>query len=230
MFRKIDRRLLIVGATGFALMALVAGFLAGAFADVPLVHAAACKWSNGLCNGGLDPTKTSSLTVNHNTADVNAYPVEPDDGESWSIVAYWNTAIPYPYTCFEHSETATVDVSWNGTAWVLSNESTTTNIIDITVCNPDDYCSSSGTAHEYAYELIVDINDPVTLGLTSYNLRQVVYTTTDMDDGYEIDMPGCTLGDSVSPAADSYSQTDSGAFECSYDCNASGPSVTIQYN
>ncbi len=219
-------KLQLAGFTGVVTLALVAGLLAGAppgevrevLAEVP------CKYANQVCL--YDVTKTSTLTVSHvydpestNTA------VEPDTGESWRITAYWNTPPPIP--CFQATETATVDVDWNGSAWVLSNKSLTTNIVDIQLCSTDMYCTTPTEDHAYGYTVIVDINDPIQFG--THHLRQVVYTTSAVDDGHLLNLGTCSLGNSVSPTTQSFSQTDSGAFECAFDCDASGPSIILEY-
>ncbi|MFQ5517221.1 MAG: hypothetical protein ACE5E8_06570, partial [Acidimicrobiia bacterium] len=142
---------------------------------------------------------------------VNNTPVEPDDGETWDITAYWNTATA---PCQQYTETASVEVSWNGTGWVLTNKTTTTNITAIDVCDLDT-CSAEDT-HSWGYELRENIVDPVTVGLPVYHLRQVVYTTTAEDDGFELDTANCTLGNAVSPDSASYNATDPGPFECAY--------------
>jgi hypothetical protein len=58
----------------------------------------------------------------------STYLVEPNSGESWTITAHWQAAAACvtPYT-----EVATVDVDWNGSVWVLSNETLTDSIVDI---------------------------------------------------------------------------------------------------
>ncbi len=206
-------------------LGVVTGYLADApRSEVPEAFAAVCKSANQECL--YDTTKTSTLTVSHvydpestNTA------VEPDTGESWSIAAYWNTALPIP--CFQWTETATVDVDWNGRAWVLSNKTLTANIVDIQLCSTDMWCTNLSEDHTYGYKLIVDINDP-DLSING-NLRQVVYTTSSVDDGHLLNLGPCSLGSSVSPTTQSFSETDSGAFECGFDCDASGPSLVFEY-
>jgi hypothetical protein len=218
---------------------LVISVVGGLLVDVPpdrvdQVFAALCKNPNGSCGGG-DNTKTSALHVLHVEAYATPTPgaeaaVEPDTGESWNITAYWNTA-GGGVGCKEHTETASVDVDWSGSSWALSNESTTTNIVDIDVCDTDEWCSDTDS---YGYKLIVDITDPVSIPPHSYNLRQVVYTTTSVDDGYELEMEGCTLGNSVSPTSQTNSQTDSGPFtfasgRCLFGCGVSGATIYIYY-
>jgi hypothetical protein len=154
MSRKIVVSTLVLTLT----LGLLAGFLADVPASrVPQVLAAACKGPNGLCNGGLDPTKTATMNVEHSTVGGASVPVEPDSGESWTITAYWNTQYGTP--CSERSETAGVDVDWNGSGWVVSNKSTTSNILDMKVCTAGLGCLSGGTLHDFEYQLAVDITE-----------------------------------------------------------------------
>ena len=107
------------------------------------------------------------------------------------------------------------------------------NINAIGVCETADMCEKVDL-HAYGYKLIVDTTDPPA-GAGTYKLRRVVYTTTDLNDGNELDTSACSLGSSVSPNADSFSQTDWGPFtngagSCPYGCSVGGPSVTITYN
>jgi hypothetical protein len=209
-----------------AVSGLVGGFLMGAPSEVPPVYAAACQAANGVCSGGSDTTKTATLNVSHQT--LGAVPVEPDDGETWTIKAYWNDNVAPP-PCTERTETASVDVSWNGSSWVVSNKSTTDNIVDMRVCTTDVGCASGGGTHDWKYQLAVDITDPVLYHSIPFNLRRVEFTSSSMDDGYELDLGNCTLGDSVSPTSASFSQADTGPFECSFMCQDGAPSVTITY-
>jgi hypothetical protein len=204
-----------------ALAGLVAGFLAGAPNAANTVYAAACKGMNiPLCLQGY---RTAAVDVQHVVpGGVSDTPVEPDDGETWNITAYWNTAVP---PCLEQSETASATVSWNGAGWSLSNKSTTAHILDIDVCDTNDWCDTEDT-HGYGYRLIAKVVDPLPL---AYNLRQVVFATTSVDDGYELDTSNCTLGSSVSPTSQSFSATDLGAWECGYSCSSSGTSLQITY-
>lgn len=217
-----SRRTAVIGGALLAFAVLLAGFLAATPQGTEIVYAAACKASNGYCPPDV---RTSAIDVTHVVPGGGATdtPVEPDDGESWSITAYWNDTV---YPCSEHYETATVDVSWSGTAWVLSNKSTTTNITDIQICN-EDTCAEVDT-HSYGYRMYVELNDDLALG-TTHHLRQVVYTTTAVDDGAELDASACTLGTSVTPDSQTFSATDSGSFECYYSCDNAGTSIRISY-
>jgi hypothetical protein len=211
------------------LTAILVGLGTGLTSDrhtvaVPLVHAAACKNPNQTCTHP-DLTKTSVLDVAHaKSYGEYVVPVEPDTGESWSITAYWNTEdVP----CAERSETATVDVDWTGSSWALSNKSLATNIVDIGLCPLASLSCTSVGSHSGGYRLVVDVRDPA---VAIYNLRQVVYTTTSVDDGYLLNLASCTLGSDVSPTSQSFSQTDSGSFECELTCSTiTGPSLTIAY-
>jgi hypothetical protein len=214
---------------------LVAGYLTDNPAgDVPHAWALDCQPVNDTCI--QDGTKTSALEVDHVSLvddEISEY-VEPDDGESWNITAEWRQESPCDPGDYR-IETASVDVSWNGSAWVLSNETTTTNIVDIDICQGDE-CSGTSGDHSWNYKLIVDVNDPE--DSYAYNLRDVTYTTTSVDDGYEIDF-GLThttcdsLGDSVSPTSQSFTATDRPgkwrSTRCSFNCNIVGTSVQLTY-
>jgi hypothetical protein len=222
-----SKRLFICSATAALLLGAMIGLLADlSVSEVPPALAAVCKAPNGACIPA-STTKTSALTVEHKTT--NTEPVEPDDGETWNITAYWNTnSVP----CSEMTETASVEVSWDGDNWALSNKSLTTHIVGIDVCDASMECSQDEeTVHAWGYKLIVDIRDPAA---TSFNLRQVVYTTTSVDDGYELDPDVCELGSSATANSQTVSKTDTGPFtliagRCGYGCSVSGATVTIEY-
>jgi len=231
------RRIAVALSVVLALAAIVAGFLAGMPADVAPVHAAQCKSANAYCVSG---TETSALTVSHHTSPSYAGTstvVEPDDGESWSITAYWNTMWP-PLPCTQLTETAYAPVSWDGSSWVTSNVTLTNNIVDISVCQGSTCDAGGGSTHAWEYKLIVELNDPIRVGLGPWhNLRSVVYTTTSIDDGYTIEDPTETQGDcytdaSVSPTSQTFGATDALAYwsRCNHNCSVSGVSTTILYD
>ena len=226
----------VFGLVGVLVVALMAGFLAGGMAgEVSPVHAAACKAANAGCSGG-DTTMTSAMYVCHDTSPIYAGTstvVEPDSGESWNITAYWNAA-GIGWGCNENNETATVDVSWDGSSWSLSNVNTTSHIRNISICSGNT-CDGGDTTHAWDYKLIVDITDPNAIG---YNLRTVQYTTTSVDDGYTIEDPTETYGDcytdtSVSPTSQSNTANDTppggywGAGRCGFSCSVTGGSITL---
>lgn len=211
---------------------LLGGVLAGHQGTSP-AYAAACKAANGACGGG-DGTRTSAVTVQHvyDPSSTNQA-VEPNTGETWNIDVYWNSATG---ACGEHVETASVDADWDTVtdSWVLSNVTLTTNIIGITVCQLSNLsCSFVTEGHSYGYKLIVDINDPVAVLFVPHNLRQAVYTTTSVDDGNLISLGACTLGAGQTVNSQTWTATDAGAgaggFECAFNCNAVGPTITLEY-
>jgi hypothetical protein len=197
-------------------------------APVASAQGAACKAPNQGCT--LDPNKTSIVLVQHvyDPASSNQA-VEPDTGENITIDAYWNSnAVP----CQEHTEQATVRVDWDSATdtWVLSNINLTANIIAIDVCQLSSYsCSTVSDGHSYGYKLRVNVTDPIYPGAVQHNLRQVVYTTTAVDDGFLLNLGSCSLGTGVTVNSQTWTATDTGAFECSCDCTQTGPTMTIEY-
>lgn len=219
------RRTALIGFALIAFAALLAGFLASTPQLAEVAHAAACKASNGWC---LYNYRTAAVDVYHLVPGGGGVgsdtPVEPDTGESIDITAYWNSNNA---PCQEVYETASVDVSWSGTGWTLSNKTATTNIVDIQLCG-EDTCAAEDT-HSYGYKLYVKVNDPVWTGGPVHNLRQVVFATTSVDDGYELDTTNCVLGSAVTPTTQTVSATDSGTFECGYACANNGTTLNITY-
>ena len=148
LFIPFSRRSLIALSFSVCLVALTAGFLVGMPDAVPSAHAALCQAYNGVC---IHQYRTAAVDVTHVVpGESSDTPVEPDDGESWNVTAYWNTNwLP----CHETSETATFDVSFDdATGWTISNESLTTNIIDIEICTIGNDCAQQYT-HSYGYRL-----------------------------------------------------------------------------
>jgi hypothetical protein len=192
----------------------------------------------------MDDTVTSTAHITHYGWDGDAWaiPVEPDTGETWSVTAYWRTtntiALPAYCRCTsEMSSTVTVDVDWSS-GWQASCTgcSSTGLIRDVDVCT-DDGCGD-GYDHSWAYSLIADIQKQNGYYscwvqgqeyLASRTLERVTYTTTSVDDGDEIDTQSCSEDSSVSPTSQSWSTTDSTTFECDFDCDAAGPSLSLRY-
>lgn len=233
-----------LGWSAAALLALVAGILMtqltadqpASFAPVPVAWAINCQPANDTC-GSNDLTKTSVMTVKHETTPVmGSDKVEPDTGETWTITATWVQATQPIGQCQSRNETAYVDVDWSGTGWTTSNESLTTNILDIAVCDVAMCESSGGAKHGHSYKLFVDITD---ITSTTFNLQSVAFVASNIDDGNVLDPAGgptdCEqLGATVSPVASTYSNTDSPGNwtnRCPFACNTGGstPSVTITY-
>ncbi len=231
-------------------IALLAGFLSGWGADVasdvdparpgaiPVAYAIDCQAANTACSGG---TTTSLLNVLHQVPQSGSTPaqwVQPDDGETWEITAHW-VAAPPCVSGQELFEVAEATVSWNGSAWVLSNVDLTDNIVDIDICTTSDSCSGTSGTHAFGYKLIVDVNDPE-IG-TNFNLVNVKYETTAIDDGDIIvfdNGPTITcnsLGAAVSPTSQTFTAFNNGPWNssrCAYNCSTGGssPSMTITYN
>ena len=217
---RFDRRYIAALVVALALAGVIAVFVGGSPTDIDSAHAAACKSPNPSCLWGY---RTAAVDVAHIVPGAaSGTPVEPDDGETWNITAYWNTWFPI---CHEQSETASVTVSWTGSNWVISGKTTTAHIIDINVCDTNDFRDSQDT-HSYGYRLTAKVVDPVS---PNHNLRQVVFTTTSVDDGQELDTSTCVLGTSVSPTSQSFSATDSSPWGCGYSCSNVGTSVQITY-
>ena len=219
---RLPRRLLTIFAA--STFAVAAGFATVAVPE-PETAAAACSVANGGC--GMDPTKTAVLDVSHLKGTKK---MEPDSTTSWDIQATWRPVFFPGETCADLQEIANVDVSWNGSSWVLSNQTLTANIVGISVCalSSCDIVDS----HSSEYRLYVNVNDPgpLSAGGNVGWIKAVTFTTTDESDAEPLDVTTCTLsGVSFSPLSSSYSATDNGVFECSYDCTQTGASVTITY-
>jgi hypothetical protein len=240
--REPRNRLLLIVLGTFVLLAFMAGFLVDApQSEVPPVLAAtACSTANPTCvPTGVyqDLTKTSGITVTHKDIGSTSLWVEPNDGESWEVIAHWNTSSAVE--CAEYTETAEVEVYWDGSDWQTQNVVTTTNIIDIQVCDvyPDPReCQSGEDVHSWAYLLIADIHDPLDISGSQYNLRMVTYELQSVDDGRRILSPGttCTLGGTVSWAENTDGGVDHGPFElswdrCRYVCEIDEPAHTTIY-
>lgn len=172
---------------------------------------AACQAANGTC-GIFGNTKTSLMTAQYLESGVG--PVVPSASTTWDITANWSQAFP---NCGDINETATATVDWNGSNWVLSSTTLTTNIIDIQMCNTAG-CGASAAS----YTLYVKINDPV----GSYNLRLVDYASSGgLPDG------DLCAGGSRTPVSGSVSATDSVIWggRCVYNCSYSNGAVIAIY-
>jgi hypothetical protein len=236
-------RRIVLAAVVIAALVLATGLTTGLLSTppsrtLPITYAINCQEANDTCLNDL--TKTSALEVDHvktGGGGGTGY-VQPITGETWEITARWVKEQPcQPGDDLE--EQASVDVSWNGNNWVLSNEQTTDNILDIDICQGWE-CTGSGGSHSWNYTLIVDVNDPETQTGNDYNLMYVRYDTTSVDDGKEIMFTGGSyvvcdrLGYStLSPTSQTFSATDvPGKWQssrCPFDCDISGTSVVLYY-
>lgn len=218
-------------------LSFVVGALAGIPAPLPNVQAAACGVA---VNCGTDATVTSALQVTHTTNDASPIPVEPDDSETWDIKAVW--AVPFgggfQCPCTEINATVSATVNWTGSSWSVSCtgcNNTTGPIRSVSVCAVDG-CTSGFTSHGWAYKLIVDVDDAnvrfctLLLGNEPAFLDRVEYTTTSVDDGDKINTGTCAENGAVSPTSQTWTATDTGSFECAFNCNATPVYTGISYN
>ncbi|MFN8575115.1 MAG: hypothetical protein U0132_23885 [Gemmatimonadaceae bacterium] len=216
---RFRRPMAILASLFFA--ATVAGGTAVRWMTPPAPVYAACHAANGTCTG--DPTKTAVVDAAYFIPGGGSVtPVEPGAATAWTIDAYWGPATG-GLNCNDEIHQATVNVVWNGTNWTTNSFAGTADFIGIGVCN----LVSCGS-HASAYRLYVDINDP-SAGFGN-NLRQVVFTAVTVPNGTDFDGSTCALGSSRTPTASTFNGTDSGSFECAFNCSATGATVNLTYN
>ncbi|MCC7019142.1 MAG: hypothetical protein IT332_05275 [Ardenticatenales bacterium] len=203
--------------------AVVAGGVATRAIVVPEPVYAACHGANQACY--MSSTKTAAVDVYYYVpaGGSSIVPVEPDSATAFTISGVWSP--PVPQSCNDSTENATVDVTWTATGWVVSNFVGTANIIDIAVCSLSP-CEAEDM-HAYAYRMYVDVNDP---GPGGKHLSHVTFTATTVPDGHELDPSPCELGSATTPTSSSFNATDSGVFECPFNCDAAGTTLNITYN
>jgi hypothetical protein len=224
-------------ASPVLVVAGVVGFLAsgGSAADVPVAYAACGVEID--CGG--DNTVTSALSVYHAKSEgLNVREVEPNATDTWDIDATWSSDAEADCPCTD-LKTAGVSatVTWtDGTGWSVSCtgcNAVSGPIYGVSVCSVG-ACGAT-PANGWAYKLIVDIkhtfveNCPYDPYSASAYLSSVDYTTTAVSNGNLVYTDTCTEGTAVSPTNQTWSRTDPLGFDCSYGCNASGPSVVIYY-
>lgn len=175
--------------------------------------------ANWICTGPTDPTKTSAMTVTY--ADVYSSSVIPNGATDWDITAHWYPAGPGS-NCAD-SQVATCTVTWNGSAWSLSNVNLTNDIVAISLCNTN-MCGGSSLA--VGYTLIVSINDPS--GTTGNNLDNVDYVTTAVPNGTVCGASN-TTPISQTNSGNQYISTGNTNI-CPFTCSVSGSSMVISYN
>ncbi len=220
------------------ILVLLAGFLAGKPTPVPMVYAACGVQPN--C--GPDQTQTSVLAVTHTSpAGGNDIPVEPNTGETWNITAYWSTTIGAPRDCdclTPYSASVSATVTWQDQGgWSVSCTGCSPSgpIRSVSVCHVDG-CGTQYVDNGWTYKLLVDVDHtgptywcPVSQTWASTYLTSVNYTTTAVSGGNLVDVVRCSEGSSVTPDSQSWSATDTGAFECALSCDYDGASVAITY-
>lgn len=203
------------------LAAVVAGGMATRSMVAPLPVFAACHSANGTCTPA-DKTAVADVAY-YIPGSPSVTPVEPNSTTAWTITAYWGQAAGLGVNCDDVTEQATVDVTWNGSTWSTANfNSAGANVKAAAVC-----ALLTCGSHSSSYRLYVNVNDPIMGGV--YNLRQVVFVVNTVPNATDFD-GSCNAGSSHSPTASSFSGTDSGGFECAFDCNQTGTNVNITYN
>lgn len=223
----LSRRLVRPSATLgvlFLLAAIAGGVLTHSVVS-PAPVLAACHSANQTCTGGGAATKTAVFDVSYFVPGASSVtPIEPNSTTSFSVTAYWGEAPGG--NCTDVVQAGSVDVSWNGTNWVTSSFNGTADILQVGICT---LVSCSGLSnHSSSYRLYFDIDDPA-FG-TVANLRQVILATTSVPNGTDYNSSTCVAGTSHTPTGSSFSSTDTGTFECAFDCNGSGPTLSITYN
>ncbi|MFN8575111.1 MAG: hypothetical protein U0132_23865 [Gemmatimonadaceae bacterium] len=217
---RLRRPLAILASLFFA--ATVAGGTAVRWMTPPEPVFAACHAANGNCTPN-DKTAVADVAY-YIPGSSSVTAVEPNSATSWTITAYWGQAAGGGVSCDDHVSAATVDVAWNGSAWVTSSfvASADGHVNAVGVC-----ALVSCGSHSSSYRLYVNVDDPIIGGL--YNLRQVVFAATSVTNGTDHN-GSCATGTSHSPTASTFTGTDSGGFECTFDCNQTGTTVNITYN
>jgi len=235
---KVTRSRVLV-FTGVLVATLVAGLLTGIVGGVPEALAA-CGAPNP-CPGG-DLSRTSVLSVYHvYDPEYTNVAVEPNTTDYWDITPVWATAYddPSPCDCVETTFPVSVAVSWSDANHAWSVSCTGCNalygpVYSVGVCLEGSYCGSPTVDNSTGYKLYADVEETYLYYCAGYGyvpayLVRVEYDSTAVDDGNLVNLQACTEGSSVSPISQSWSQTDYGPLECTYDCSQSGPSVTIEY-
>ena len=163
-------------------------------------------------------TKTSAMSVTY--ADVNSSSVIPNGATDWDITAHWYPTGPGS-NCTDQ-QMATCTVTWNGSAWSLSNVNLTADIVAISLCNTN----MCGAGLSVGYTLIVRINDPS--GTTGNNLDNVDYVTTAVPNGTVCGASN-TTPISQTNSGNQYISTENTNI-CPFTCSVSGSSMVISYN
>lgn len=161
--------------------------------------------------------KTSAMEVRYN--DGSTASVIPNGSTDWTITAHW-----YPATGSNCTNTAvaTCTVTWNGSAWSLSNVNLpAAGITNIALC---DTAMCGGSTLAVGYKLIVQVTDPY----LADNLDHVSYDTTAVPNGTVCGGLG-TSPVSQSNSGSHYISTGNSNL-CNWSCSVSGGSMTIWYN
>jgi len=209
----------------------VATFLPSA----PVASAQPFCGQNPACGGDL--TVTSALDVHHRVypGAITDDPVQLDDDELVTITVYWSTlsTIGQCSCSGEISQSVTIQPTLSGSSWsgTCSGCNAGGPIYDVVIC---DINSDNCLSLDNDYRLNVDIDEVNGIANTlcgpwARHINRVVYTITNIANGDDYDGAHCVVGSAVSPTSSSFSATDFGAFECTFDCEA-GPSLIVTFN
>jgi hypothetical protein len=155
----------------------------------------------------------------HSAYDV---PVEPVTGEHWVITVTVRAPTP-PYGLTTDSQS--VDVDWNGTAFVTSNATYGPMILAYNSSRTTGECGSQLSPHGYGYKLQVGVQVP-----TGHTLISIAFVVNNVDSGYTLTGTPCAYTTSVScPTPYIWGATDTGFFEPTFSCNNTGPTLVIPY-
>jgi hypothetical protein len=226
-------------ASPVLVVAAVLGFVAGVGSGTGVpIALAATSWPITYC-GPDDYTVTTGLSVYHVKSEGEYLrEVEPNTTDTWDIDLTWSSA--YGSACpgvdFAWAN-VTATVTWtDGVGWSASCtgcDAISGPVHRVSVC---DAGSCGAATNGWAYKLILDVASsagvflcPVTQQPVMAYLSLVDYTTTSVNNGNLVYTATCTEGTAVSPTSQTWSQTDYPIYDCSFDCNASGASVVIQY-
>lgn len=200
--------------------------------------------------GGCGRNDCSTAVIEVSAIDVIHYdqidetevvPVEPNTGENWTITAYWNQLGSDPIWCdcdAVSNAVVYVAVDWSdSTGWSATCtgcNAFTGPVRGVAICSTYGCGSGMSIDNSWGYELVVSLDEShgsnCGFGYPSF-LNRVVYATTSVDDGNQINTLYCSESTAVSPISQAFGTTDSGPFECTFSCGAaSGPQVDIVYD
>jgi hypothetical protein len=229
------RRRFRAAAALMAAFAAAAGYLTGAVQPVPPAYAA-CGAAFNCTN---DPTVTAVLDVVHavQVDEDELLAVEPDDGEVFQITPTWQTTqfVSSPCTCNSSVGSAvTATVTWSdSTGWAVSCSgcnAVSGPVYSLSICGLYGCGSGPSITNSWGYRLIANV---AAVGpfcnLNPRYLTAVNFTTTEVDDGNVIDEFHCEEQEAVSPTSQTWSVTDTGPFECAFNCDQSGAELLILY-
>lgn len=182
-----------------------------------------------------DPGVTSAIYVDHQLVSDSSTKVEPHGIETWTIGAEWWTSVGGDPSCTHIGaldDSIIVEVSFDGGVWganCIGCDSTNGPFFQVSICGVE--CNEGDESHGYAYKLIVDIKDVrlgPSIGVVAF-LTKVTYGLGPVPDGQVINLEHCTLDSNVTFVSSGGTNTDTGSFECAFNCDATGAYVALTY-